>query len=242
MIPVESLLYKLDMRLNKVAVLEHQVIPLENKILSLNEAQLKLIKVKLDPNNPLGLGLDAFKKRYEDLETLIEESSSHKLTLTLTDPLINEWSTDLTQLDPRYMFFVEAYIIATKGECKDKVMYVNHGLTKHADVLTLLANSSYIPSFEFAETFSTISNYTYRVYTDGTFTPSSAFISYVRYPEYIDFPGYIHFNGTPSIHTDCELHQYLEDELLNLAIQELAMDTENVPVVQFTQERIRSSE
>jgi len=81
MIPVESLLYKIDLRLNKVAALEHQVIPLENKILALNEAQLKLVKLKIDPNNPLGLGLDSFKKRYEDLEVLVESQSGHPLTL-----------------------------------------------------------------------------------------------------------------------------------------------------------------
>lgn len=244
MIPVESLLYKLDMKLNKVAALEHQVIPLENKILALNEAQLKLIKAKMDPNNPLGLGFDALKKRYEDLETLIEEAGDHPLPLVLTDKRINEWSANLRDLIPKYMFFVESYILASKGPCKDKVLYVNHGLTKHADVLTLLANTSYIPSFEYGETFSTISNYTYQIYTDpeGTFTPSLAYISYVRYPQYIDYPGYVHFDGTDSIKTDCELHYYLEDELLNLAVEELAMDTENVPAVQFTQERIAKSE
>lgn len=242
MIPVESLIYKIDLKLNKIAALEHQVIPLENKILALNEAQLKLVKMKLDPNNPLGLGLDAFKKRYEDLETLIENAADHAMDLTLTDSLTNEWSTDLTSLVPSYMFFIDCYITATKGKCKDKVIYVNRGLTKHADVLTLLVNTNYKPSFEYEETFSTVSNYSLQVYTDGTFTPTKVYISYIRYPQEIDYPGYIHFNGLASIHTDCELHHYLEDELLNLAIQELAMDTENVPAVQFTQERIKTSE
>src|ERR1041385_4300708 len=115
MIAVESLLYKLDMRLNKIATLEHQVIPLENKILALNDAQIKLIKLKLDPNNPLTLGLDAFKKRYEDLETIIEREADHPLILTLTDPNINEWSADLTQLLPKYMFYVNSYVLADKG-------------------------------------------------------------------------------------------------------------------------------
>jgi hypothetical protein len=242
MISVESLLYKLDMKLNKVAALEHQVIPLENKILSLNEAQLKMIKVKMDFNNPLGLGLDSFKKRYEDLETIIEDAADHPLTLSLTDPRINEWSADLDLLVPNYMFFVDSYIVANKGECLNKVIYVNRGLTKHADVLTLLVNTSYRPSFEYEETFSTIAGQIYHIYTDGTFTPTTAYISYVRYPAYIDYPGYVHFDGTVSIHTDCELHNYLEDELLNYAVEELAMDTENTPAAQYTQERIRTSE
>jgi len=244
MIPIESLLYKIDLKLNKVAALEHQVIPLENKILALNEAQIKLVKVKMDPNNPLGLGLDAFKKRYEDLETLIENAADHPVDLEITDPRINEWSItpDLTALDPKYMFYIDSYITADKGSCKDKIIYVNRGLAKHADVLTLLVNSSYKPSFEYEETFCTVSNYGLQVYTDGTFTPTKAYISYIRYPQEMDYPGYIHFDGTPSSKVNSELHHYLEDELLNLTIQELAMDTENVPAVQFTQERIKESE
>ena len=44
MILVDSLLYKIDQRLNKLASNDHQEIHLEDKILALNEAQLKLIK------------------------------------------------------------------------------------------------------------------------------------------------------------------------------------------------------
>jgi hypothetical protein len=242
MIPVESLLYKLDMKLNKIAALEHQVIPLENKILALNEAQLKLVKVKLDPNNPLGLGLDAFKKRYEDLETIIERAADHPLQLALTDANLNEWSTDLSNLTPLYMFYVDSYLLANKGKCLNKVIYVNRGIVKHADVLTLLNNSNFAPSFEYEETFAEISGYQLSIYTDGTFTPTTLFLSYVRYPREIDFPGYVKFDGTASAKSDCELHHYLEDELLNYAVIDLAMDVEDTPAVQYTAERIKTSE
>jgi len=254
MIPVKSMLYNLDMKLNKVATLEHQIIPLENKIVALNEAQIKIVKLKLDPNNPLGLGLDAFKKRYEDLEVLIEDAFDHPLPVQEVDPNINEWQADLTQLykggEPLpegqtqgdYMFYIDSYVLATKGTCVDKVLYVNRGLTKHSDVLTLLANNNYIPSFEYAETFSTISGYQLGLYTDGTFTLVTAYVSYIRYPQKIDYAGYIDLDGNPSITQDSEFPHYMEDELLNYAVLELAMDTENVAAVQSTGERIKLSE
>ena len=242
MILVESLLYKIDLKLNKVAALEHQIIPLENKILALNEAQLKLVKLKMDPNNPLGLGLDSFKKRYEDLEVLIEPMRDHPLALSLTDPDLNKWTADLTLLSPQYMFYIDSYIIASKGECTDKIIYVNKDLVKHSDIISLLINTNYRPSFEYEETFSSIGQFNLSIYTDGTFTPKTIYVSYIRYPQKIDFPGYIKFDGTASARVDSELPEYLEDELLNLTIQELAMDTENNPAVQYTQERIRTSE
>lgn len=242
MIPVESLLYKIDLKLNKVAALDHQIIPLENKILALNEAQLKLVKLKMDPNNPLGFGMDSFKKRYEDLEVLVEKQADHPLTLTEVDTRLNQWEADLGLLTPAYMFYIDSYITASKGPCKNKTIYVNKDLVKHSDVITLLTNTNYKPNFEHEETFCIISNFKISVYTDGTFTPDKIYISYIRYPQLIDYPGYVKLDGTASVHSDSELPGYLEDELLNLAIQELAMDTENMPAVQFTQERIRTSE
>ena len=242
MIPVESLLYKIDLKLNKVAALDHQVIPLENKILALNEAQLKLVKLKMDPNNPLGLGLDSFKKRYEDLEVLVESPANHPLVLTLLDSRLNQWTANLDLLAPEYMFYIDSYITATKGQCQEKMIYVNKDLVKHSDVITLLTNTNYKPSFEYEETFCSISNFLLSIYTDGTFIPDTIYVSYLRYPQQIDYPGYVKLDGTTSVHSNSELPEYLEDELLNLAIQELAMATENMPAVQFTQERIRTSE
>ena len=66
MIPVDSLLYKIDQKLNKLSTNEHQVVNLEDKILALNEAQIKLIKQKVDGwSTNSGYGMDAFKKRWE---------------------------------------------------------------------------------------------------------------------------------------------------------------------------------
>jgi hypothetical protein len=86
MIPVDSLLYKIDQKLNKLSTNEHQQIQLEDKILALNEAQIKLVKQKLDgPATPSTLGLDAFRKRYEDLQKLIENYEDHPLNLVSTN-------------------------------------------------------------------------------------------------------------------------------------------------------------
>ena len=93
MIPVDSLLYKIDQKLNKLSTNEHQQIQLEDKILALNEAQIKLIKQKVDGISVVsGLGMDAFKKRYEDLQSLVVAYNDGVLPLTLADPILNRWS------------------------------------------------------------------------------------------------------------------------------------------------------
>lgn len=242
MIPVDSLLYKIDQKLNKLSSNSHQQIELEDKILALNEAQIKLIKQKLDSNNVLKGGMDAFKKRYEDLQKFVESYNNHELELKETDYVLNKWVASLTGLQPAFMFYIDSYMIADKGQCKNRTIWVNRDLAKHADVPTLLNNTNYKPSFEYQETFCILSSDQIGVFTDGTFTPKSLWVSYLRYPKYIDKEGYVKLDGTDSVNQDCELKNYLEDELVDLTVQALAMYTDNPTAVQAAGLRIASNE
>lgn len=243
MISVDSLLYKIDQKLNKLSTNEHQAIQKEDKILALNEAQIKLIKQKVDGQpTPSGMGLDAFRKRHEDLQNLIEDYNKKPLSLKEADKNINQWNASLSELSPEYLFYIDSYILANKGRCKDRRITINNDLAKHGDVQVLLSNVHYKPSFEYQETFNTLSSDKINIYTDGTFIPTKIYISYLRYPKYIDKAGYVKLDGTESIDQDCELESYLENELVDLAVQDLAEYTENTSAVQSAQFRIQTTE
>jgi hypothetical protein len=243
MIQVDSLLYKIDQRLNKLSTNEHQQIQLEDKILALNEAQIKLIKQKVDGISVVsGLGMDAFKKRYEDLQRLVIDYNHQPLTLVESDKEIHQWKTNIHQLEPKYMFYVDSYVLADKGRCKDRKIWINRDLAKHGDLQFILNNEHYKPSFEYQETFNFLASDEISIFTDGTFTPKSINIMYMRYPVYINKTGYIMLDGLPSFDQDCELETYLEDELLDLTVQNLAMFTENQSAVQSAQYRIQTNE
>jgi hypothetical protein len=64
----------------------------------------------------------------------------------------------------------------------------------------------------------------------------------MRYPVYINKEGYVMLDGQDSYDQDCELETYLEDELLDLTVQNLAMYTENASAVQSAQYRIQTNE
>jgi len=243
MIPVDSLLYKIDQKLNKLSTNEHQQINLEDKILALNEAQIKLIKQKVDGTNTVnGLGLDAFKKRYEDLQSLVIAYNDGELPLELKNAELNQWAANIHDLDPKYMFYIDSYVLADKGRCTDRKIWINRDLAKHGDLQYCLNNTHYRPSFEYQETFNFLSSDEISIFTDGTFTPTNIYISYMRYPVYINKAGYIMLDGEPSYDQDCELETYLEDELLDLTVQNLAMYTENMSAVQTAQMRIQTNE
>jgi hypothetical protein len=243
MIPVDSLLYKVDQRLNKLSTNEHQQINLEDKILALNEAQIKLIKQKVDGTSTnSGYGLDAFKKRYEDLQSLVMTYNHQPLPLALKNAELNQYFANLHALTPKYMFYLDSYILADKGVCTDRKIWINRDLAKHGDIQFILTNDNYKPSFEYQETFNFLSSDEISVFTDGTFTPKDIYISYMRYPVYINKTGYIMLDGQPSTDQDCELETYLEDELLDLTVQNLAMYTENQSAVQSSIYRIQTNE
>jgi hypothetical protein len=243
MIPVDSLLYKIDQKLNKLSTNEHQQINLEDKILALNEAQIKLIKQKVDGTSTnSGYGLDAFKKRYEDLQSLVITYNHQPLPLVLKNDELNQYFASLNTLTPKYMFYLDSYILADKGRCTDRKIWINRDLAKHGDIQFILTNDNYKPSFEYQETFNFLSSDEISVFTDGTFTPKDIYISYMRYPVYINKTGYIMLDGLPSFDQDCELETYLEDELLDLTVQNLAMYTENQSAVQSSIYRIQTNE
>lgn len=243
MIPVDSLLYKIDQKLNKLSTNIHQQINLEDKILALNEAQIKLIKQKVDGFSVVsGMGLDAFKKRYEDLQSLVITYNHQPLELKLKNKELNQWFADIHLLVPKYMFYIDSYVLADKGVCKDRKIWINRDLSKHGDLQFLLNNDHYKPSFEYQETFNFLSTDEISIFTDGTFIPTKIYMSYMRYPVYIDKEGYVRFDGTDSTNQDCELELYLEDELVDLTVQNLAMYTENTSAVQSAQFRIQTNE
>lgn len=244
MISVDSLLYKIDQKLNKLSSNEHQRIQLEDKILALNEAQLKLIKQKVDGTvTNTGLGFDISKKRYDDLQILVENYKELDLEeKNKGKNHLNQWFSSLTSLNPKYMFYIDCYVLADKDRCKNKRLRVNPDLVKHADIQVLLDNTNYKPSFEYEETFNVLTSDEVIIFTDGTFTPTKLYLSYIRYPKYIDKKGYIKFDGEESTDQDCELEDYLEDELLDLTVNALAEYTENVSAAQSSQVRIQTNE
>lgn len=242
MILAEKLSYGIDQRLNKLSTNAHQMIAVEDKAIALNTAQIKLIKNKVDGNNVYKLGLEGFKKRYQDLQFLVENPEDHPLTPKLSDKYLNKFLTETSDLSPKFMFYLDSYMIADKGECKDRVLYSNADLIKHSDITTLLNNKNYKPSFEYQEILVDISSDELHFYTDGTFTPKKVYVSYIRYPKEIDLEGYIKFDGADSSNVNCELEEYLEDELLDLAVESLAMYTENDPAVAYADRRKKDNE
>lgn len=242
MIVAESLSYKLDQRINKLSSNAHQQIPVEDKALILQESEISIIIKKLNPNNNLKIGFEGNNKRYQDLQFLVEPHVNHQLIPKLSDSKLNRWTVDVSDVSPKYMFYVDSYLVADKGTCKDRVVWVNSDLTATASITTLLTNSNYKPSFEYQETFCDLASDEIGIFTDGTFTPKSLYVSYLRYPVPIDIEGYVKFDGSDSTYRNSELPDYLEEELLDIAEFKIQKYIENQQGAKNAQEAQKTNE
>lgn len=221
MISVEELLYGLDVRLNKLATAEGQYIPVEQKIQMLNEGILALVKQKINLNNIYRIGLDGFKKRYHDLQNLIQRFQISG-PFEIYDAKTNSYYLNISEIVPKMLFYIDSYITADKGNCKDWPVYLFQPPLPHADINFFLNNSNYKPSFEYQEALMQISSDQIIIYTDGTFEPKMIIGYYLRYPAKVDIAGYVHLDGTNSTTVDCDLEDYLKDELLDLVSMKIA--------------------
>lgn len=233
MIPAAELLYDIDFKLNKVATSWYQNIPLEDKLIAINEAQFVLIKKKMDS---AATGFDADKKVYDDLQQLVVPYTRMQAVKDTTAGTASYYS-NLSELPTSYLYFVDAYFLCNKGNCQNRK--VRGYRIKHADLQLHLNNANTCPSFEYQETPVTVTADRLYVFTDNTFSVAASFLSYIRHPVSVDVEGYINFQGQPSINRDAELSAHLKDELIDIAIRQLAMSTENATATQYAQARIQ---
>src|SRR5690625_659508 len=217
MIKTIDLLYDIDQELDKLSTSSNQNIPLEDKILALNKAQIEVVLSKIGINNTYNLGFDAFRKRYEDLENIVVPHE--QLELNKATP--NKYIGDIEDLKYKYLLYANIFILADKGECKGRELSIN--IIPHSDLQVMLNNSNYAPSFLYQETIGTISSNKLEIYTDKKFIPSSAYISYIRYPDSFDYPGYIKLDGTQSTESNSNLPDYLRNKILSVAVRRLAL-------------------
>lgn len=220
MIPIERLLYKFDLKLNKVSSGEHQNFDLLEKILFLREASIRLVKKKLNPGQ---LGFDSFTLRYEDLQPLVV--SYEKVTPTKGAGIYPNYEIDLSTLQKKYFLPVAIVCKASRGECTGRTVEVEH-IVKHSDLKNFLNNTNFEPSFLYQSTIAEISNNKLIIYS-GDFEITSVEISYLKYPQEVNIVGIENEDGSASTTVNSDLPEHLEDELLSLAVMEAAYDSGN---------------
>lgn len=242
MIPTKRLLYKIDLKLNKVASGKNQRVSNSAKILALREASLRVFKKKVSVNNLFQLGFDAFKPRYEELQSFVV--SHEELSPVKSNEVYTAYEVSLQNLSHKYFMAVDLQAIASRDGCTDRIINIPR-VIKHGEVNTTINNLHYGPSFKFQETIAKISDNKLIVYTndpDGDFVLTKVLVSYLRYPVEVDIAGMKHVDGSASSDVDSDFPEMLEDELLEQTIFELGINTGNINAADGAIKKSKESE
>lgn len=225
MISVDELLYEtFVLRLEKDSRYNYSSIPLENRIMYLNQAQIQLIKSYYGENNIYKMGFESFLKRINDLESLIVPEAKLKIVTPSVKSKYNKYLVDLAGV-PDYMLYIQSYITASKGKCKNRL--VTNTIIERSNLDTYFRSEYNSPSFEWQEEILTIANGKLEIYTDGTYKPDNLYLDYLKYPPKIDKEGRVLFDGSLSKNQDSILPEILKNDLINITCEIVSTSLEN---------------
>jgi hypothetical protein len=184
----------------------------------LNRGMNSLLKNRYSPSglpaNKYRAALEAVQKRIDEWRRLIV--AHEEIECKTTDNLPTLYTIDLMKCAEKYMFLLR---ISFKGDCEDCQNQWIRSYPATSDSIDVdLDNPDASPRFDWRETLHRFAGDNILAYTDGTFSLRKANLDYLRYPRPIDIVGYTHADGSKSADSDCELPDFLHDEIISQAV------------------------
>lgn len=143
-------------------------------------------------------------------------------------------STDFI-LPEDFLRYSRSYSLATKGECRDRVI-VNWDI-KNKNINTILTNSNESPSFEYEETPVKAANNRLKVYRSD-FIVNSTYLDYYKIPTKIDIEGYVNFDGTRSTNINADFSSFAVNQIISRTALALVRNSQNAEGTQFAKDRV----
>jgi len=177
------------------------------------------------------------------VEWLLEKSNQDDVRdiqklLVLDKTLIKNRTVDNHvdfKLPEDYFNFSNLKIYASKDNCKD--IKISSFEIKNQDVEELLSDEFNKPSFEFRETFYTVSSDNISIYLDD-FTIDKSKLSYYRYPQQINMSGYIDIEGNASVDIDPEFDDKVVNKILLACSKDYASNNSDSAKYQLDKDRL----
>jgi hypothetical protein len=206
-----TILIKVKNRLNKLASNDYDNIESWQIIEAFNKAQVDWCRRNLHGMNTRQEGDEQSTRRIDDLQKLLV-SISLGMDNRQTYYESNNFPAD-------YLQWKRLSAKAKNSCCKDpKTMVIYLG--EQANVDQLLRDKNKQPSYEWGETFATISGNAIQIYTNNTFEISEATLWYYRQPTHIEIAGVVDpYTGLTSA---VDVNSEFKDDLVEVFIDECA--------------------
>jgi hypothetical protein len=210
---------KVKQRLNKLASQDYGNIECWQIAEAFNKSQIEWVRRQVHGNNPRKEGDESTKMLIDDLQKLLFE----KAVAVINSKLYYE--TELLPTD--YLYFKKLSTYSITDCCKTPRLTTIY-IAEVADADVLLNDSFRSPSFEWGETFATIQNDRFRIYTNDSFSIANTALTYYRKPVEVEFEGCVNPSTGVPYATDvlCEFKDDIVEMIIDDAAALLAGDIE----------------
>lgn len=228
-----TIIIKVKQRINKLDSKDYDNIETWMIIEAFNKGQVEWCRRQIVGTNLLKQGDEQSRRRVDDLQVLLTPAP---LVLT-PKPLYYE-----AVLPTDYFEYKKLDAEAITKDCDTgRPLIIYQG--EEVNVPILLRDENKKPSFEWGETFATLVNNTFRIYTNDEFTLNSADVLYYRQPVYIQIAGVSdpYTNLVSTVDVPCEF----KDDVVELLIDEcagiIAGDIESINQKQINEGRVEKN-
>jgi hypothetical protein len=210
---------KIKQRLNKLASLDYDNLECWQIQEAFNKAQLEWVRRMIYGMNIRRESSEQTTGLIDDLRVLLTSSS----LVSVDKGIFYEG-----QLPADYLYYVRVDTMAKSECCPERRMVVYE--VEEANMGILLTSDTKGPSFEWAETLSTLVGDKVRVYTNDEFDITSMTLVYYRRPRDVKFNGCVDPSTGQSISADviCEFKDDIAEILVDEAAAILAGDIESM--------------
>ena len=212
---------KVRERLNKLASNDYDNIECWQIVEAFNKGQIEWIRRQIRGGNIFRDGDEQSGRRIDDLQRILVPSK-----LSIVDKGIFYESAN--ELPDNYLEYKRIDVQA-RNECCEDSRPMDVYLAEEDNRSLLLRDEMKKPSFEWAETFSTLINNRARIFTNGEFELEKAQLTYYRFPAYIQIQGCVDpYTGQVSpTNIECEFKDDIVELLIDEAVSIIAGDMES---------------
>jgi hypothetical protein len=213
-VKIQEMVYRFKLGAQRVDTKSAPGLKVPQIIMYLNGGMNNLLMQRYGPHNSYQSTLEAIQKRIDEWQRLIiphEELSSNN-----DESEKGIYTFSLLETKQKYLFLLRIACYGSQGNCsKQKLnMFFSPSNNLEAD----LDNPNANPNFGWRESLHRIAQDKILAYSDKTFSIDTADIDYLRYPKALDITGYKHFDGEASVNADCELPEFLHEDIIKQAV------------------------
>lgn len=224
---------KIKQRLNKLASFDYDNLECWMIQEAVNKAQLEWVRRQI-------YGLNSRKEGSEISTGLVDDLQ--KLIVSVDLKPTDKKTFFESKLPGDYLYYVRVDAMATNDCCPGKRKMTVYQ-AEEANMGVLLTSHTKGPSFEWAETLSTLAGNTVKVYTNGEFKITDITLTYYRLPKPVQFQGCVNPADGQAFkaNQECEFKDDVAEIIIDQAAAILAGDIESMNQYQRESQEVQKN-